>query len=294
MRFSDGIDYGGTVQKLLDGNKAFVLYDDGRSEAVQFPDSDVEITRASARGRRSACRCERGWRRPSPLPMKIATTTLWIERRCCPSRWLGPATRRRRSARTRGRKRPVPRKMMILLLMRWRTLFARPCKRGDDEANLIECDAGCGRWRHLRCCAPPLSSVPEVWACPACSLPREEGVARRGDAVFAKFAHYPWWPATIRSLKTDSVRISKQPQRRGQLTGVNIDVLYVGRCERDRGRAALRALRERVERDAELRARDQRRVRQRRLPARQRSARRFSCCRMDKPRARPLATTVLM
>ena len=37
------------------------------------------------------------------------------------------------------------------------------------------------------------------------------------------------WPATIRSLKTDSVRISKQPQRRGQLTGVNIDVLYVGR-----------------------------------------------------------------
>ena len=34
---------------------------------------------------------------------------------------------------------------------------------------------------------------------------------------------------TIRSLKTDSVRISKQPQRRGQLTGVNIDVLYVGR-----------------------------------------------------------------
>ena len=37
------------------------------------------------------------------------------------------------------------------------------------------------------------------------------------------------WPATIRSLKTDTVRISKQPQRRGQLTGVNIDVLYVGR-----------------------------------------------------------------
>ena len=37
VRFSDGIDYGGTVQKLLDGNKAFVLYDDGQSEAVQFP-----------------------------------------------------------------------------------------------------------------------------------------------------------------------------------------------------------------------------------------------------------------
>ena len=45
VRFSDGVDYGGTVQKLLDGNKAFVLYDDGQSEAVQFPDSDVKITR---------------------------------------------------------------------------------------------------------------------------------------------------------------------------------------------------------------------------------------------------------
>ena len=48
VRFSDGIDYGGTVQKLLDGNKAFVLYDDGQSEAVQFPDSDVKITRVGA------------------------------------------------------------------------------------------------------------------------------------------------------------------------------------------------------------------------------------------------------
>ena len=45
VRFSDGIDYGGTVQKLLDGNKAFVLYDDGQSEAVRFPDSDVRVTR---------------------------------------------------------------------------------------------------------------------------------------------------------------------------------------------------------------------------------------------------------
>ena len=37
MRFSDGMDYGGTVQKLLDGNKAFVLYDDGQSRPCSSP-----------------------------------------------------------------------------------------------------------------------------------------------------------------------------------------------------------------------------------------------------------------
>ena len=45
VRFSDGQDYGGTITELLDGHRAMVLYDDGQSEAVRFPDPDVKITR---------------------------------------------------------------------------------------------------------------------------------------------------------------------------------------------------------------------------------------------------------
>jgi hypothetical protein len=45
VRFSDGQDYGGTITELLDEHRAMVLYDDGQSEAVRFPDSDVKITR---------------------------------------------------------------------------------------------------------------------------------------------------------------------------------------------------------------------------------------------------------
>ena len=45
VRFSDGQDYGGTITELLDGHRAMVLYDDGQSEAVRFPDSDVKVTR---------------------------------------------------------------------------------------------------------------------------------------------------------------------------------------------------------------------------------------------------------
>ena len=45
VRFSDGRDYGGTITELLDGHRAMVLYDDGQSEAVRFPDSDVRVTR---------------------------------------------------------------------------------------------------------------------------------------------------------------------------------------------------------------------------------------------------------
>ena len=44
VRFSDGQDYGGTITVLLDEHRAMVLYDDGQSEAVRFPDSDVKIT----------------------------------------------------------------------------------------------------------------------------------------------------------------------------------------------------------------------------------------------------------
>ena len=228
VRFSDGIDYGGTVQKLLDGNKAFVLYDDGQSEAVQFPDSDVKVTRVGP-----------GPPKRVPLRARLATAVPpsdedsdddALDRAALLSKPVAwPGDKAPSKPRTRGRKRPAPPKDDDSSSDALEDIICEACKRGDDEANLIECDAGCGRWRHLQCCAPPLSSVPEVWACPACSLPREEGVACRGDVVFAKFAHYPWWPATIRSLKTDTVRISKQPQRRGQLTGVNIDVLYVGR-----------------------------------------------------------------
>ena len=45
VRFSDGQDYGGTITELLDGHRAMVLYDDGQSEAVRFPDPDVKVTR---------------------------------------------------------------------------------------------------------------------------------------------------------------------------------------------------------------------------------------------------------
>ena len=45
VRFSDGQDYGGTITGLLDKQRAMVLYDDGQSEAVRFPDPDVKITR---------------------------------------------------------------------------------------------------------------------------------------------------------------------------------------------------------------------------------------------------------
>ena len=45
VRFSDGQDYGGTITGLLDKQRAMVLYDDGQSEAVRFPDPDVKVTR---------------------------------------------------------------------------------------------------------------------------------------------------------------------------------------------------------------------------------------------------------
>ena len=45
VRFSDGQDYGGTITELLDQHRAMVLYDDGQSEAVHFPDPDVKVTR---------------------------------------------------------------------------------------------------------------------------------------------------------------------------------------------------------------------------------------------------------
>ena len=118
--------------------------------------------------------------------------------------------------RTRGRKRPVPPKDDDSSSDAIDDIICEACKRGDDEANLIECDAGCGRWRHLQCCAPPLSSVPDVWACPACSLPREEGVACKGDVVFAKFAHYPWCRLGVpRTPSTRVVSIRRGRGRRG-------------------------------------------------------------------------------
>ena len=61
VRFSDGIDYGGTITELVDEHHARVLYDDGQSETVRFPDPDVRVLRAAPadrrRGdaRRSAC-----------------------------------------------------------------------------------------------------------------------------------------------------------------------------------------------------------------------------------------------
>ena len=47
VRFSDGIDYGGTITELLDEHHARVLYDDGQSETVRFPDPDVRVLRAA-------------------------------------------------------------------------------------------------------------------------------------------------------------------------------------------------------------------------------------------------------
>ena len=48
MRFQDGIEYGGTVEKVLDANHAFVQYDDGTSETVRFPDDDVRVMRVGS------------------------------------------------------------------------------------------------------------------------------------------------------------------------------------------------------------------------------------------------------
>ena len=44
VRFKDGIEYAGTVEKVEDANHAFVRYDDGQSETVRFPDPDVRVT----------------------------------------------------------------------------------------------------------------------------------------------------------------------------------------------------------------------------------------------------------
>jgi len=207
VRFSDGVDYGGTVQKLLDGNKAFVLYDDGQSEAVQFPDSDVKITRVGP-----------GPPKRVPLRARLATAVPpsdedsdddALDRAALLSKPVAwPGDKAPSKPRTRGRKRPVVQKDDDSSSDALEDIICEACKRGDDEPNLIECDAGCGRWRHLRCCSPPLSSVPEVWACPACALPREEGVACRGDVVFAKFAHYPWCRLGVPSFAlTPSTRV---------------------------------------------------------------------------------------
>jgi len=207
VRFSDGIDYGGTVQKLLDGNKAFVLYDDGQSEAVQFPDSDVKVTRVGP-----------GPPKRVPLRARLATAVPpsdddsdddALDRAALLSKPVAwPGDKAPSKPRTRGRKRPAPPKDDDSSSDALEDIICEACKKGDDEANLIECDAGCGRWRHLRCCAPPLSSVPDVWACPHCSQPREEGVACRGDVVFAKFAHYPWCRLGVPSYAfTPSTRV---------------------------------------------------------------------------------------
>jgi hypothetical protein len=48
VRFSDGIDYGGTITELVDEHHARVLYDDGQSESVRFPDPDVRVVLAAA------------------------------------------------------------------------------------------------------------------------------------------------------------------------------------------------------------------------------------------------------
>ena len=46
MRFKDGIDYAGTVEKVLDANHAFVQYDDGQSD----DGSEFEKESSCARG----------------------------------------------------------------------------------------------------------------------------------------------------------------------------------------------------------------------------------------------------
>ena len=258
VRFSDGKDYPGTVEKVLDGSRAAVQYDDGQSEAVRFPDPDVRILRV---GPAAAPRPKR-----VPLKARLATAVSppapheeeeeddddALDR----ASLLRPATAwpGDKAPRAHTRQQSKPRKKVSFGRAPARAppkgksrrpaapdddsssdaiddIICEKCNRGDDEVHLIECDAGCGRWRHLRCCEPPLLDVPEVWACPACATPREEGIACKGDVVFAKFAHYPWWPATVRSIKTGqpTCKISTSPPRRGHLTGIQIDVLYVGR-----------------------------------------------------------------
>ena len=103
------------------------------------------------------------------------------------------------------------------------------CESGGDEDNLIECDADCGRWWHLGCCEPKLETVPDDWACPDCADPREYGVVTVGDVVFAKFEHYPWWPARVLALDGDACAVSEAVPRRGTLTGRDVRVLFVGR-----------------------------------------------------------------
>ena len=256
VRFSDGKEYPGTVEKVLDGSRAAVQYDDGQSEAVRFPDPDVRILRvgpAAARPKRV------------PLKARLATTVSPPapngdeeedddDDALDSASLLRPATAwpGNKAPRAMTRQQSKPRKKVSFGRAPVRApaksrrpaapdddsssdaiddIICEKCNRGDDEVHLIECDAGCGRWRHLRCCEPPLTDVPEVWACPACATPREEGIACKGDVVFAKFAHYPWWPATVRSIKIGqpTCKISTSPPRRGHLTGIQIDVLYVGR-----------------------------------------------------------------
>ena len=44
-RFDDGVEYAGTVEAVLDGGRAEVLYDDGETEVVGWPDESVRVTR---------------------------------------------------------------------------------------------------------------------------------------------------------------------------------------------------------------------------------------------------------
>ena len=69
VRFSDGQDYGGTITELLDEHRAMVLYDDGQSEAVRFPDSDVKVTRV---GPAPAPSLEVTLSTPAPAPVPAA------------------------------------------------------------------------------------------------------------------------------------------------------------------------------------------------------------------------------
>ena len=48
------------------------------------------------------------------------------------------------------------------------------CGRGDDEDSMVLCD-GCDNARHMFCCKPPLSSVPDDdWFCGACPASKEK------------------------------------------------------------------------------------------------------------------------
>ena len=69
VRFSDGQDYGGTITGLLDKQRAMVLYDDGQSEAVRFPDPDVKITRV---GPAPALEVTLSTPAPAPVPAAAA------------------------------------------------------------------------------------------------------------------------------------------------------------------------------------------------------------------------------